>query len=304
MHGHADVDAACRELVRGSGEAGWLARTRSPDAARDTIDVRTLCLAREILARHAGLPISRSPCRGSAPASIALFGQPALRARMLPGVRAGDASGGVRAVRDRMRAPTSRRWRCAAARVPAAGGSTARRPGFPMAASPAHYVVFARTGEAPGARGLSAFVVEAGQAGPADRRADRGDRAASAGDVALRELCACRDEPLLGAPGEGFKVAMATLDIFRPTVGAAALGFARRALRRGVRPRAIAQDVRRRRWRDLQMTQAKLADMALEIDAARCWSIAPRGRRDVQRTARSPARRRWRSCTRPRRRST
>ena len=143
-----------------------------------------------------------------------------------------------------------------------------------------HYVVFARSGEAPGARGLSAFLVEADT--PGLRIAARIETIAPHPLALLRfENCVVPDEHLLGAPGEGFKVAMMTLDIFRPSVGAAALGLARRALEEAVR--------RLGRGRmfggvlaDLQLTQAKLAEMAMSVDASALLVYRAAWTRDVQ----------------------
>ena len=129
------------------------------------------------------------------------------------------------------------------------------------------YVVFARTGEAPGAKGISAFIVAADTPGFDDRRAHRGDRAASAGALALRRM----PRPgvaLIGKPGEGFQIAMSTLDVFRSTVGAAALGFARRALDESARRAPPTRKLFGAPMAELQMVQAKLADMALDVDAA------------------------------------
>ena len=129
-----------------------------------------------------------------------------------------------------------------------------------------HYVVFARSGEEPGACGLSAFLVEADS--PGLTIAERIDVIAPHPLATLRfDGCRVPLTQRIGGPGEGFKVAMATLDVFRSTVGAAALGFARRAL-----DEAVAHAGSRKLFGaplgDLQMTQASLADMATEIDAA------------------------------------
>ncbi len=129
-----------------------------------------------------------------------------------------------------------------------------------------HYVVFARTGEAPGAKGLSAFVVDADT--PGLSIAGRIDVIAPHPLATLR-FAACRVPVAnrLGAPGEGFKVAMATLDIFRSTVAAAALGLARRGLDEAVE-RAATRKLFGAPLADLQLTQASIADSASEIDAA------------------------------------
>ena len=129
-----------------------------------------------------------------------------------------------------------------------------------------HYVVFARTGEAPGAKGLSAFIVDADTEG--FEVTERIDLIAPhpLGTLTFAD-CRLPAESLIGEPGEGFKIAMATLDVFRPTVGAAALGFARRALDEAV-ARASERELFGRPLADLQMTQARIADMATAVDTS------------------------------------
>ncbi|MBM3523821.1 MAG: acyl-CoA dehydrogenase, partial [Alphaproteobacteria bacterium] len=129
-----------------------------------------------------------------------------------------------------------------------------------------HYVVFARTGEAPGAKGLSAFVVDA--RAPGLSIAERIQVIAPHPLGTLRfDRCAVPASAMLGRPGDGFKIAMGTLDVFRSTVGAAALGFARRALDEAL-ARIHAREAFGQRLKDFQLTQAKIAEMATEIDAA------------------------------------
>ena len=126
--------------------------------------------------------------------------------------------------------------------------------------------MFARTGEAPGAKGLSAFIVPGNKPGLviAERL-----HVIAPHPLARIEFKACRvpATALIGEPGDGFKIAMATLDVFRSTVGAAALGFARRALDETTR-RASARNLFGAPLADLQMVQGHLADMALDIDAS------------------------------------
>ncbi len=129
-----------------------------------------------------------------------------------------------------------------------------------------HYVVFARTGEGPGARGLSAFVVDAGT--PGLEIAERIEVIAPHPLARLRfDGCRVPVANRLGKPGDGFKVAMATLDVFRATVGAAALGLARRGLDEAL-DRASGRRLFGAPLADLQMSQAAIADMATEVDAA------------------------------------
>jgi acyl-CoA dehydrogenase len=142
------------------------------------------------------------------------------------------------------------------------------------------YVVFARTGEAPGARGISAFVVEA--ATPGFKIAERIDIVAPHPLARLRfDSCRVPAAQRIGAPGEGFKIAMRTLDIFRAGVAAAALGFARRALDEAL-ARAKTRKMFGQTLGDFQLTQAALADMALDIDAAALLTYRAAWLRDVE----------------------
>jgi acyl-CoA dehydrogenase len=276
-HAHDDVDAECVTLVRTLGEGGWLAHA-VPEGG-EAIDVRTLCLAREILARHAGLADFAFAMQGLGTGAVTLFGSAEMRARILPPVRRGEAvaafalsepdAGSDVATMTTTAARTQEGWRIDGVKTFISNGGIAD-----------HYVVFARTGEAPGARGLSAFLVEANT--PGLSVAERITVIAPHPLATLRfEECVVADENRLGAAGEGFKVAMATLDIFRPTVGAAALGFARRALDEAL-ARATARPMFGGRLADLQMTQAKLADMALGIDAAALLIYRAAWARDAQ----------------------
>jgi acyl-CoA dehydrogenase len=203
--------------------------------------------------------------QGLGTGSITLFGSPELKARYLPPVRAGRAIAAF-ALSEPEAGSDVAAMSCTA--VP--DGSHVRLNGTKTWISNAgiadHYVVFVRTGEAPGARGLSAFVVDADAAGlTVSERIDV---------IAPHPLATLTFDgvrvPLthrLGAPGEGFKVAMATLDIFRATVGAAALGFARRALHESI-AHASSRHLFGAPLADLQLSQAAIADSATEVDAA------------------------------------
>jgi acyl-CoA dehydrogenase len=263
-HTEASVDSAAREYVRALAEAGWLAHV-VPQDGETTLDVRTLCLARETLAAADGLADFAFAMQGLGSAPIALFGNPAQRRAYLPAVRAG-------------------RKIAAFALSEAAAGSdvaaittAARREGngfvldgektwISNAGIADFYVVFARTGEAPGAKGLSAFVVDAGEIGCGVTQRLPIIAPHPLGTVRFTN-CRVDADSLLGQPGDGFKIAMATLDVFRATVGAAALGFARRALAEAV-VHARGRVVFGQPLAELQMIQGKLADMATGIDAA------------------------------------
>src|SRR5260221_14109514 len=255
-HDESDVDALARRFVALLGDAGWLryAVPQEYGGHFAELDVRGLCLVRETRARTSGLADFAFAMQGLGSASIALYGSDELKQRYLPRVCAGrqiaafalsepDCGSDVAALR-----------------------MTARRDGdhyvldgsktwISNAGIADHYVVFARTGEAPGAKGLSAFVVDAATPGLAVS-----EKIAIIAPHPLGTLdftnCRVPRDHLLGRAGHGFKIAMATLDIFRSTVGAAALGFARRA------PAEAVAYVKRREafgkpLAEFQMTQQK-----------------------------------------------
>jgi len=276
---HGDVDAVCRDLVARLGADGWL-DVAVPEHGADQLDVRMLCLARETLARHAGLADFAFVMQGLGTGAITLFGSEPLKRRYLPPVRAGrhiaafalsepDAGSDVAAL-STLATRVGGSWRLDGEKTWISNGGIAH-----------HYVVFARSGEAPGARGLTAFVVDADA--PGLRIAERIDLIAPHPMATLRfDNCIVPDENRLGEPGKGFAVAMASLDVFRPTVGAAALGFARRALDEALQ-RATARHLFGKALAEHQMTQAKLADMALAIDASALLVYRAAWARDVQR---------------------
>lgn len=266
-HDESDVDGACRDLVRRLGAAGWL-RHVAPAAhggAHAEIDVRSLCLIREILARHDGLADFAFAMQGLGSGTITLFGTPAQQARYLPPVVQGraiaafaltePASGSDAAALETRATATADGYLIDGAKSFISNGGIAD-----------HYILFARTGEAPGARGISAFIVE-GDA-PGLRIAERIRTIAPHPLAALAfEGCRLPADALLGERGKGFAAAMATLDIFRPTVGAAALGFARRALDEATM-RAQGRRLFGATLAEMPATQAVLAEMALDVDTA------------------------------------
>lgn len=275
----ADADTVCRRLVREMGAAGWLAYAVPPGgggAAR--LDLRSICILRELFAFHGGLADFAFAMQGLGSGAIAIAGSETLRAAYLPRVGRGDAIAAFA-----LSEPD-------AGSDVAAVASSARRDGdhYVLDGTKAwisnggiadFYVVFARTGEAAGTRGLSAFVVDAGVPGlSADERID----IIAPHPMAILRMSGCRVPAgnLLGAPGEGFKIAMRTLDIFRTSVGAAALGFARRALQEALR-HARARRMFGQVLADFQITQAKLADMATAIDAAALLIYRAAWTRDV-----------------------
>ena len=262
---HSDTDAACRALVAALGEAGWLDHTAVDPAAPGPLDVRSLCLIRETLARHDGLADFAFAMQGLGTGALSLFGTEAQRRRWLPETRAGRALAAFALTEPRSGSDV------------AATETTATRDGggFVLEGEKTWisnggiadvYTVFARTGEAPGARGLSAFVVPADA--PGFEIVERLETIAPHPLARIRfDGVRLPADALIGRPGDGFKVAMSVLDVFRSTVAAAALGFARRAL-----DEALARATSRRLFgaplADHQMVQGHLADLALDVDAA------------------------------------
>ena len=287
---HGDVDADCRDLVGQLGSGGWL-RHAVPAAyggVSERLDSRSLCLIREILARHAGLADFAFAMQGLGSGAIALHGSDALKQRYLPRVASGewiaafalsepDAGSDVAAVATAARLDGAH-YVLDGTKTWISNGGIA-----------AFYTVIARTGEAAGAKGLTAFVVDADA--PGFEIAERIDVIAPH-PLAMLRFRACRVPALqrLGEPGQGFRVAMETLDIFRASVAAAALGLARRALREAL------EHVRTRRMfgqvlADFQLTQAGLADMATTIDSSALLTYRAAWLRDVKgaRTTREAA---------------
>jgi acyl-CoA dehydrogenase len=288
-HG-AGVDALCRDLVARLGRGGWL-RHCVPAAyggASEAIDSRSLCIARETLARHEGLADFAFAMQGLGSGAISIAGSEELKQRYLPRVARGEAIAAF------------------ALSEPDAGSdvgamsTSARREGehyvldgektwISNGGIADFYCVFARTGEAAGARGISAFVVDA--ATPGLEVAARIELIAPHPLASLRfRSCRVSATQRLGEPGQGFKVAMQTLDIFRASVAAAALGFARRALDEAL-DRAKGRKMFGQTLADFQLTQAAIADMATAIDSAALLTYRAAWLRDVKgaRTTREAA---------------
>jgi acyl-CoA dehydrogenase len=262
---HGDVDAACRNLVQKLGRDGWLTHTAPDPDAPAALDVRTLCLIRETLARYDGLADFAFAMQGLGAGPISLFGN-AKQREWLKRTRSGDAIAAF-ALSEQQSGSDVANIALTAQRYGDGYILDGEKTWISNGGIADFYVVFARTGEGPGAKGLSAFLV------PAKRLA--GFSIAERIDViAPHPLARLKFDrvtvpayAMIGAPGDGFKIAMATLDIFRSTVGAAALGFARRALDESV-ARANTRKLFGGPLADLQMVQASIAEMALDVDAA------------------------------------
>ncbi len=288
-HG-SDTDAECRRLVRALGDGGWL-RFCVPAAwggVHETLDIRSLALIRETLARHSGLADFAFAMQGLGSGTISLFGTEAQKRAYLPAVARGDkiaafaltepGSGSDVAAMETRADRTDDGWRVNGAKTYISNGGIAD-----------HYVLFARTGEAPGAKGVSAFIVDADTAG---LRVTERIEVIAPHPLATLEFTdmALAADALLGEGGRGFAAAMATLDIFRTTVGAAALGFARRALDEAT-ARARTRRLGEGTLADNPITQSKLAEMVLDIDSSALliyragWLRDVRGQRNTREAA-------------------
>ena len=275
-----DVDARCRELVAALGSAGWLRYcvSASQGGALPHLDSRALCIIRETLAYHTGLADFAFAMQGLGSGAVTLAGTSEQQSRYLPNVATGE-------------------WIAAfALSEPDAGSdvaamttsATRETDGYTLNGTKTwisnggiadFYTVFARSEDIPGARGISAFLVPANT--PGLLIAERIDVLAPHPLATLQfENCHIPASFLLGEPGHGFKLAMQTLDIFRASVAAAALGFARRALDESL------HHVQQRRMfgqtlANMQMTQATLADMATSLEASALLTYQAAWLRDV-----------------------
>jgi acyl-CoA dehydrogenase len=265
---HADVDGLCRKLVAALGAGGWLRHAVAGTAyggAGEVLDTRALCLMRETLARHSGLADFAFAMQGLGSGAISLHGSPQQKGRYLNQVSRGtviaafalsepDAGSDVAAMSCEARVDGDHAVLNGEKTWISNGGIAD------------FYVVFARSGEAEGARGISAFIVDAGTPG-----FEIAERIAVIAPHPLARLafhdCRIPLTQRIGEGGQGFKIAMRTLDVFRTSVAAAALGMARRALDEALQ-RATTRRMFKQRLADFQLTQASLAKMATTIDSA------------------------------------
>ncbi|MBW8636066.1 acyl-CoA dehydrogenase family protein [Hoeflea sp. WL0058] len=263
---HSDTDAACRGLVKLIGDAGFLKHTAiDPDEENSGIDVRTICLMREIMARHDGLADFVVAMQGLGTGAISLFGTDAQKRAWLPRTRAGDAISAFALSEPRSGSDVAN-LELSAVRDGDDYVLNGEKTWISNGGIADVYTVFARTGEGEGARGVSAFLVSADTPG-----LNVTERLEVIAPHPLARLafvdCRLPASAMIGRPGEGFRIAMSVLDVFRSTVGAAALGFARRALDETL-ARAANRELFGAPLSELQMVQGHIADMALDIDAA------------------------------------
>ncbi|MFN4115066.1 MAG: acyl-CoA dehydrogenase family protein [Inhella sp.] len=275
-HAHGpDVDAICVDLVRRLGRDGWL-KYAIAQAGRG-IDTRAICLIRETLARHAGLADFAFAMQGLGSGAISLDGTPEQQARYLARVERGEAIAAF-ALSEPEAGSDVAAMQCSARLDGDHYVLNGEKTWISNGGIADFYVVFARTGEGAGSRGISAFIVDADA--PGFEIAERINVIAPHPLARLKfSNCRIPASQRLGEPGQGFKLAMRTLDVFRTSVAAAALGFARRALAEGLQ-RARTRPMFGSRLADLQLTQASLAQMATTIDSAALLTYRAAWQRD------------------------
>jgi len=262
---HSDTDTACRHLVTQLGQAGILNHSATDPADPRSLDVRSLCLIRETLARHDGLADFAFAMQGLGTGAISLFGSDTQKFEWLSRTRTGEAISAFA-----LTEPQSGSDVANSTMTATEDGNdfvlNGEKTWISNGGIADVYTLFARTGEAPGARGLSAFILPNGL--PGFEIVERLETIAPHPLATLRFTdCRIPKSALLGERGDGFKIAMSVLDVFRSTVAAAALGFARRALDEALN-RVSTRQVMGTQLFDLQMVQGHIADMALDVDAA------------------------------------
>ncbi len=253
----ATVAARTRSWARELGAGGWLA-----PCAR--LDIRAVALSREQLAYRSALADFAFAMQGLGSGAISLFGTAAQRERVLPGIFAGTSLAAFALSEERAGSDVA----ALTTRAHRSGDGydiTGEKCWISNAGIADVYVLFARTGDHP-TKGLSAFIVEAGRPGIVQTRSIQTISPHPLGALRFSDVRVGADA-LLGNEGDGFRIAMATLDLFRTTVGAAALGFARRAFDES-RAHVMQREIYGARLADLQLVSGSIAEMATEIDAA------------------------------------
>ena len=265
-HETTDVDADCRALVKQLGDAGWLryAVPAEYGGMHDKLDVRSLCIARETLSRVSGLADFAFAMQGLGVGPITLFGSSELKAKYLPRIANGDAIGAF-AISEAEAGSDIGAMRTTARLDGGEYVINGEKTWISNGGIADVYVVFCRLENA-GERDFIALVVE-----PDDPGFSIGGRISTIAPHPLATLhfddCRVPVERVVGEPNRGLRVALGTLDVFRSTVGAAALGMARRALDESL-AYVTTREMFGQLLQDLQLTQAKLAQMATSIDAS------------------------------------
>ncbi len=263
----ANVDLACQELVLKLADGGWLdyCVANKYGGKNPSLDVRSLCLIRETLARFSGLADFVFAMQGLGSGTISLFGSAELKKKYLPDVRRGNKIAAF-ALTEPDAGSDAAALTTTAEQVDTSFVLNGEKTLISNGGIADYYTVFAKTGEAPGTRGISAFVVDADTAG-----LEINERIEVIAPHPLARIrfnqCRIPKTQQIGSGGEGFKMAMATLDIFRSTVGAAALGFARHAMHEALN-RTKSRQMFGAPMSKLQLIQSKIGEMSLDIDAS------------------------------------
>lgn len=266
--GHDDVDTQCQQIVKRLGEGNWLqycVAGKRYGGLFDQIDTRSVCLIREILAKHHGLADFAFAMQGLGSGAISIAGSLDQKERYLTKVAKGQSIAAF-ALSEPDAGSDVAAMRCEAKLEGDHYILNGEKTWISNGGIADFYVVFARTGDAPGSRGISAFIVEANT--PGFEIAERIQVIAPHPLAKIKfTQCAIPLTQRIGLSGEGFKIAMRTLDIFRTSVAAAALGFAKRAMHE-----ALERVTQRKMFNgvlaDFQITQVKLAEMATRIETA------------------------------------
>jgi acyl-CoA dehydrogenase len=274
------ADEQCKTLVQQLGQAGWLQYAVANPALPASIDTRAICIIRETLARHNGLADFAFAMQGLGSGAISLQGSPEQKEKYLVKVATGQAIAAF-ALSEPDAGSDVAAMACTAT-LADDGNSyilNGEKTWISNGGIADFYVVFARTDDAPGAKGISAFIVDANS--PGFEIAERIEVIAPH-PLARIKFTQCRIDASqrIGASGEGFKIAMRTLDVFRTSVAAAALGFARLALDQALL-RATTRKMFKGVLADFQLTQAKLAQMATAIDSAALLTYRAAWMRDL-----------------------
>ena len=264
---HHDLDGTCKAIVKALGEAGFAtyAVPASAGGHHEKLDVRSLCLIRETLARHNALADFAFAMQGLGSGPISLFGSEAQQAAYLNAVATGDKIAAFSLSEPEAGSDVAA-MSCSARREGDEWVLSGTKTWISNAGIADFYTVFARTDDTGGAKGISCFIVEAGT--PGFEVTERIDLVAPhpLGTLTFDE-CRIGKAQLVGQEGKGFGMAMATLDVFRSTVAAAALGMARRALDETLNYTA-ERNIFGGKLGDLQLVQAKIGEMALGVDSS------------------------------------
>ncbi|MEI7737830.1 MAG: acyl-CoA dehydrogenase family protein [Betaproteobacteria bacterium] len=263
-----DVDAHCRQLVGQLGRDDWLkycVAGQENGGLYSQIDNRSICLIREILAKHSGLADFAFAMQGLGSGAISIAGSKEQKERYLPKVSKGQSIAAF-ALSEPHAGSDVAALSCEATLSGEHYILNGEKTWISNGGIADLYVVFARTGDAPGSRGISAFIV--------DKHTDGFEIAERIHVIAPHPLarikftnCAVPVSNRIGSSGEGFKIAMRTLDIFRTSVASAALGFAKRAFHEALE-RAKTRKMFNGHLADFQISQVKLAEMATRIESA------------------------------------